>query len=139
SSARSILWVMKAEYSKVDGWKEWYDSESPSIEERQLLKKLNDIRVRTQKISPIDTYIRAVLNVNEDKVTEEMKSKLRKMDKKEVEFTVSAYDLENEPVDDEKTVTFHGKLAGYHHELEDFPKSDIKEICVKYINSLEAI
>lgn len=55
SSARSVTWVMRNEYSKVAGWEQWYASRQPSAEEAALLKGTNAVRVKTEKISPLKT------------------------------------------------------------------------------------
>lgn len=49
SAARSITWVMGAEYGDVPGYKDWFDGLQPSEEEERLLKGTNTLRVRTQK------------------------------------------------------------------------------------------
>jgi hypothetical protein len=55
SSARSVLWVMRNEYCGVDGWEDWYQARQPSDEERALLRGTNNLRVRLEKIAPLET------------------------------------------------------------------------------------
>jgi hypothetical protein len=55
SAARSVTWVMDAEYADVEGWKAWFESLAPSKEEAALLKGTNEVRIRTQKRGPLQT------------------------------------------------------------------------------------
>src|SRR5687768_518490 len=55
SAARSVLWIMRAEYGAVPGWQTWYASHKTTSEERALLKGTNDVRTRTLKREPLST------------------------------------------------------------------------------------
>jgi len=39
SAARSVTWVMKAEFVHVHGWEQWYETKKPSSTIRELLKQ----------------------------------------------------------------------------------------------------
>lgn len=58
SAARSVTWVMGTEYADVEGWRSWFDSLVPSEEEAALLKGTNKVRIRTQKLGPLQTTSR---------------------------------------------------------------------------------
>ena len=55
SSSRSVLWVMKSEFSNVKHYKEWHSKRIVSNDEKVIFERINDLRVRTTKISPIKT------------------------------------------------------------------------------------
>jgi hypothetical protein len=55
SAARSVTWVMKAEYADVEGWTTWFESLAQSQEEAALLKGTTEARNRAQKASPLQT------------------------------------------------------------------------------------
>ena len=38
SSSRAVLWIMKAEYSKIDGWKKWHDEKEIDTRTKEMLK-----------------------------------------------------------------------------------------------------
>jgi hypothetical protein len=53
SSARSVLWIMKSEYSKLNEWNKWYEEKDPNEEQKKLLKGIVDMRNRTLKQRPL--------------------------------------------------------------------------------------
>jgi len=54
SAARSVTWVMRSEYSATDGWEEWFKTRVVSAEDRELLRGFNELRVRSEKIAPLN-------------------------------------------------------------------------------------
>jgi hypothetical protein len=55
SAARSVTWVMKAEYADVEDWTTWFQSLAPPNKEAALLKGTTEVRNRAQKHSPLQT------------------------------------------------------------------------------------
>ena len=53
-SSRSVTWIMKHEFHDVLGWKEWYDSIEASLEDLELMKFFNTLRVQSEKIGPVN-------------------------------------------------------------------------------------
>jgi hypothetical protein len=52
SAARSITWVMRQEFSDVEGWEEWYKAQG-SAEHAQMLGLFNKLRNQSEKIEPV--------------------------------------------------------------------------------------
>lgn len=60
SAARSVAWVMRAEFHDVDGWEAWFKAYPLSPEEAELLRGTNELRRRTTKIGPPQTMTMTV-------------------------------------------------------------------------------
>ena len=67
------------EFHGVDNWESWYQSKESNSEEALFLKKINDIRVRTEKISPIATHPQISLVIPKESATPELEQELRKL------------------------------------------------------------
>ena len=65
TSARSVTWIMKAEFSKKPDFIKWYDSYEVRKNHNKYLKIFNDFRVQTTKIKPVKTVSRVVLTFPE--------------------------------------------------------------------------
>ena len=55
SSSRSVSWVMRNEFSKVQEWQDWWDSKEPSSREQTLLRLFSELRNRSQKSKSVKT------------------------------------------------------------------------------------
>lgn len=58
SAARSVTWIMRSEYSRLPGWKTWYDVQRPSTHDLKLLRGFTDARNRSQKMEPLRVEVR---------------------------------------------------------------------------------
>jgi hypothetical protein len=139
SAARSITWVMNAEFSRVTGWKEWYEAKKPSSEIRTLLKAMNDVRVRSVKRVPVKTRTTANVTIPAEQLTPRVIALLQSEER---------HALNLEPIDETHTVFFikHGDeiLAKAHlnsaaHELPEFKGRDAKDVCREYLVELEGL
>lgn len=112
--SRTVLWVMKKEYTKVDGFKEWYDSKEATKGEKELLKRLTKLRNDAEKKGIISAHIKGI-HSGEAYVmlTEEEFKKLG--GKKEL---------------------ISEKKEELVVEFEDFPGRDIMEVCKIYFSFL---
>ncbi len=54
---------MKSEFLHVHGWEQWYETKKPSSTVRELLKKMNDVRVRATKTDPLKTKTTANVTI----------------------------------------------------------------------------
>ncbi|MCM3763432.1 hypothetical protein [Neobacillus niacini] len=139
-SARSILWVMNSEFNKLDKWDEWYQSYELNKEENQFLKKINDLRITSVKRHPLEASEIINLEVVEESVTDELKEKLKKFDKKRVDIEMSIKeDGENATTNKDNEVSFKVKLKNGYLIVDDFPDLDILDVCKKYYSLLELI
>lgn len=139
SAARSITWVMKAEFSAVPGWEQWYEGKKPSREIRDLLRKMNDVRVRAVKTTPLKTRTTAKVTIPLEELTPRV-----------LAFLESGAPglIHLEPTDETNTVVHvkHGNeiLAKAHlnsasHELPEFGGRDAKDVCREYLSELEGL
>lgn len=140
SASRSVLWVMKAEFTHVQGWEKWYDSQTPTVEEKLLLKKINDIRVRTTKKKPLHTSERALLDIPKEHITEEVKEFMKAIGDKKVEVSIqeSQDDKTGVRVGDEQ-ITFTGKISEMFRRLPEFRDEDIIKVCERYVAFLKRL
>ncbi len=61
-SARSVTWVMRNEFARIDGWAQWFQAFAIDQEERLLLALFNSLRVQSTKRAPLRTnFILSVL------------------------------------------------------------------------------
>lgn len=49
SAARSVPWVMRSEYGKVEGWERWYEVEEQLEEDQALLNAFTELRNSSEK------------------------------------------------------------------------------------------
>ena len=68
SAARSVTWVMKSEFGKQSGWKEWYGSKEAAVEDRPLLRRFTDIRNRSEHSDPLQVGIRLYASMVDERV-----------------------------------------------------------------------
>lgn len=143
SSSRSVLWIMRAEYSELNGWEQWYISLDPTQEEKQFLKKINEIRVRSEKFDPLLTKILMNLGIPNEEMTKEIEKSLEQFHGKSVTFTIETIeestDSQTYGVLDNGTVRFRGKVDSVVRGIEEFPDTDILEVCKDYFHRIEKI
>jgi DNA-directed RNA polymerase beta' subunit len=72
NSARSIMWIMRYEYNKTDGWNEWFNGYQLSEKSNNLLKAINELRIKAVKQSGVQTdfYILSDLLIKEEYYSE---------------------------------------------------------------------
>ncbi len=141
SSARSVLWVMRNEYSRVDEWKSWYESIEPTSEEAVILKKINDVRIRSEKRQPLKTTGRLTLYIPAEYLTEEIALAMLESVDQNFEITVAPHDddLIDDAVFNDGLIKFTGYIEDIARVLEDFPDNDALEPCKKYYILLERL
>lgn len=128
SAARSVTWIMKAEYGAVPGWKAWYDAMQPDAKLDELLQKTGDVRNRSQKSVPIRTRTTAKINIPNvtpevmKALTEAKEVRLDPVDGRNEEFFIWA---------DGKRITA-GRLKDAQHELPEFPGEHALKACERY-------
>jgi hypothetical protein len=61
SASRSVTWIMRSEYGRLDGWETWFEARTPDSKGRALLAKFTTIRNRLTKSEPIVGSLRAHL------------------------------------------------------------------------------
>lgn len=139
SAARSVTWVMHAEYGRVSGWKEWYEQQNPSNEIREFLRKLNDLRVRSQKAVPISTRTTANVRIPPEAVTPGLIKWLADSKNRRVRLVPVDSSNEQFALTDGTEVVAIARLAEAQHEVPEFPGEHVAGVCRRYISLLEAL
>lgn len=138
--SRTVLWVMKKEYSKVDGFKEWYDSKEATKGEKELLKKLTKLRNDAEKKGIIGAHIRASLIVSEKNIKESghfsnFEELSEYFEAHSGEEFVMLTKEELKELGGKKGL-ISGKMEDMVIEFEDFPDMDIMVVCKIYFTFL---
>jgi hypothetical protein len=136
SSARSVLWIMRSEYESIGGWEDWYTSKMPDEDGQSFLKKINSIRVRSEKAVPLETSFLIVLLTSQMEMTPELKATLEYFKDRDVTCTIdSSNERLRAKIDDGHRV-FEAD-AKVVQALDEFPDEDIVDVCKKYHSLLE--
>jgi hypothetical protein len=143
SAARSVTWVMGTEYAEVPGWRAWFDSLAPSKEEEALLKGTNQVRIRAQKLGPLQTMSRVA--VSSLTVPEELAPRLAEAISKSPSGEVPAfvggskgkYFVEIDVGGDRLRLAAANVII--ERKLEEFPDTHILDVCNAYYASLESV
>ena len=139
SAARSVTWVMKFEYGRKSGWQEWFDERQPPSHLRELLRKMNDLRVRSTKSEPIRTRTSVKFTIPPDQLTAEIESVLQ---------PGAASDIRIVPTDGSNTeanlvlgsrVLAKGRIEHVEHEVPEFQGRDAQDVCRQYLEELESL
>ncbi|MFZ5905928.1 MAG: hypothetical protein ACOYVJ_00785 [Nitrospirota bacterium] len=143
SSARSVLWVMRSEYSKVPGWEKWYNARKPNAEEAALLKGTNEIRIRTEKIGSLQTAssftVTGITIPTED--VKKVKAFMSRASIQKVAVKLSGMNkaalLEME-LNGER-ISYPATEVLVERKLDEFADSDILEVCQNYYNAIKSV
>jgi len=137
NSARSITWIMKAEFSKVDGWRKWYNSKKANEEEKKLLRLFNEMRISSTKIKPLKTALVIVFSViipKDDKVTYKELNEILKPGK----VKVTLYKKGAKVRKPSKGVLFKKvKIEEICRPIREYSEEDALKLCKKYFAFLE--
>jgi hypothetical protein len=139
TSARSVSWIMKAEFNDVEGWAEWYKSKQPTPEEQLLLKQTTDARNRSQKQGPLKPVYQLTVIVDAADMPVDIEELKKKMIGKTFLLDVKGVseDMSQEVliVGDEND--FVGEVERFFMKLDDFQNEDVLKICSSYFSFLE--
>lgn len=139
SAARSVTWVMNAEFCKVPGWREWFDAKKPNAEIRDFLRRINDLRVRSQKTAPIATRTTATVHIPNEGLAPEVLEWLK--DSKPAQVRLMPVDSRNEEfflVSGDRRIAV-GRLKEAQHELPEFPGEHAIAACERYLKLLHEL
>jgi hypothetical protein len=139
SSARSVMWVMRSEYQSLDGWEIWYQSKKPDSNGETLLKKINAIRIRSEKQEPLRLGGYIIFDDAGNEFQRDTKDEaLPERHRKRYDLKFARILKEGEEVDEEKrTIEFEAEVTSFFWSIEDFPNEDILKICKSYFSLLE--
>jgi hypothetical protein len=129
---------MKAEFGKVPFYKAWHDGRKLSEEETRVFKRINDLRVETNKIKPVRTRPIVATTVEVPPGLD-----YRKYLNQQITVNISAPDKDGKQtmsfVDKTTGETFTGPIEDYRivNQLSD--EDDLLELCENYMSIIEGI
>lgn len=133
NAARSTAWVMRHEYSKIDGWEKWFKECEISESEKSLLEKTNSLRILSAKQSGIKTEFNFLeYLVPDEKYYPIIDEMLKEFEGDEIEITISTELTEDN--DDEYKIRGVVKMNKDESEMS---RESIKQICMEYHKFLE--
>ena len=143
SATRSVPWAMRSEYSKVPGWKEWYEARKPAPEEERVLQGTTAVRNRTQKIGALKTLSKVKVaglslpNADQALAKEMLEHAMRdgipaKIGGSSGKFTLE-FVIEGQPI------MLFAESVIFKRQLEEFPDENILDVCKKYYKSIAAL
>jgi hypothetical protein len=138
SAARSVTWVLKAEFVKVPGWQEWYESQSPDKDEKELLGAFTSLRNKSQKEAPLETKPVVVMDFPPDSLTPEFKKMLEGGVGKQ--FQATFYEVpEDGDMSKIPATAVLGVVRSAELRLEELGERDVLDACAKYFAALERL
>jgi hypothetical protein len=140
SAARSVTWVMRAEYQTKEGWEAWYDARQPTIVDDKFLKDANELRVRSVKSEPVQTNVRVTLDIPLDEVTPELREFFHSLKPAQLAqmLLVKEEDVKNRKLGGRQVLAF-GEVTKTTMYVDEFPEHDILELGRKYVAELEGL
>jgi hypothetical protein len=142
TSARSVLWVMRNEYNDVEGWEEWYERRQPNEEEQALLRGTNEVRVRIEKIAPLNTlstiaFAGHITAGDQERIRTAMKKTAGKRIPVRATGTLESSAVEMEL--DGEWVRFEAVEVIPRRELDEFPGQNILDVCNRYFAAVSSV
>jgi len=137
SSARSVLWIMKSEYGKIDGWQEWYNNTEVDCDKKILLKGIVDMRNRSVKKNPLQIRQEYIIGdgINSYNIYDEMLPFIGKR----IHLTIKQIGKKQaSTITNNKTLVLKGTINKIH-TVEEFKNKDIIEVCQQYLDWLKEI
>lgn len=138
NSARSILWVMRAEFSKIIGWGHWFKQKRIAATEENIFHLFNDLRVSSTKIESLRTHFLVDLKIPKGSITRIQQYRLKKLRGKKLKITIRD-NKGKKPLELPNRITFSAYLAGMRRGIVGFTDKDILVLCKRYIAILEEI
>ena len=135
ASARSVIWVLKAECQDIPGWPEWYEAKNPTEEEQKFFKKMNDARIRSQKKESIPLQAIVTITVPEPDKEDDSSSGIISANKVAKTMTMEIPMVSDGP----GKAYIREDLTQTTKELEEFRGEDIVEIAARYLEMLTQI
>ena len=142
SSARSVLWIMRSEYSQVEGWESWYSTKEPSPKEAALLKRMNSFRVKSEKVEPLEPKAHVTYRVPKESITEELLQELLQtlIDSIGEGLQVNSSFSNDGSKVEIKIGELHyiAEFDKFYNVIEDFD-DDVLDLCKEYYSLVDAM
>jgi hypothetical protein len=134
SSARSIAWVMRSEYSAVPGWERWFEGEEQLAEEQELLESFTNLRNANEKqgklVATWGPTFAPLPAEGPEALPEQDRGKPR------YHMTIVAVDDEDNPDAKIEMLSYVDKVVWRSPELGD---RDLLAACDRYFRMLELL
>lgn len=136
NASRSTTWIMRNEFQSRKGWQDWFDNCQVTDEETSLMKKINQLRIKSAKQSGVytDYYLIDYLVLDEDYYTTATKMLEEFKPGEEIQITIS--DELTDDNNDEDVYKFRGRVKMSLDESRPSRES-IFHVCSEYITFLE--
>lgn len=143
SAARSVPLIMRAQYSRVEGWETWYAAEQAKADE-PLKKGTTLARNRSLKSEPLRTLDEISLqgvHLKKDDTSfydDKAEKLMRRIVDEGLPVTIggSSTKYTIKAVIDQKPVTLYIRQAGIARSLKEFPGEHILDVCSRYYDWL---
>jgi len=130
---------MRYEYGKVKGWEEWFAERQPPSHLREVLKKMNDLRVRSNKAEPVRTKTTVTFNIPPEQITPEVERLLKPNSGRHVRIVPTDPTNTQAHLVADNTVVAKGRIEHVTHEVPEFKGQDALEVCREYQQELEGL
>lgn len=138
NAARSITWVMRHEFHKVEGWNKWFQEYNVTTQGKQLLTEINDLRIEATKKAGLKTNL--FFLQTDFLVYEKFYPELERFrNLEDGEYLLSLEPITDKPVEhDEDTITIVGEISRSDKPY-DGEREKLKEKCEAYLKLMDEI
>ena len=135
SACRSVLWVLKAECKKNEEWLAWYEAKEPTKEEALFLKQSNEMRVRSEKHTPLKPDLMSTMVLDPTNLSPEVMELIRngEIDKLDIQFHTSEEDVP------EDRVYVPIVASEEYKQVNEFEGEDVLSVCEKYYQLVHGV
>lgn len=137
NAARSTSWIMRHEFSKIEGWEKWFKECEVSSEEKLLLQQINDLRIKASKQSGVKTeYLFMDYLIPNEKYYPDIEEMLKEFEGEEIEVTISTNIPDKDPDPEEGVYRIRARAKMEKNESET-SRDSIYNLCKQYFAFLE--
>jgi len=139
NAARSIAWVMRHEYNKINGWENWYSKYCLTEKAKQLLKEINELRILATKKEGVKTdfYFLQTDMFIEEEFYPELK-KISKLEDGDYILSIEPFSEKKTDTSDQESIRFLGQIDKSEREYAD-TREKLKITCEEYLNLMEEV
>ena len=139
SSARSVVWVMGAEYRDTAGWQDWHDEMQVPSEIASFLASANRLRIRAVKLQSPSTSFKVDFTLDRAAFTPELEALLRGTVGHIVEVTLADTAEGVTTIIDDGTGSFGALVDSVYHTVDEFPEQDVLDVARRYVSWLDQL
>jgi hypothetical protein len=136
NSARSITWVMRAEFSKIPQWESWYEERKVVKSEKNILDLFNALRINATKKQPLRTHFLVDMKIPKELLNRSLSRKLDRLKGKKLKITISP-NRGRKPIQNARKISFAAYLTSVKRSVMGFADKDILSLCLRYLTLLD--